>query len=351
MQATGTNEHNNIFVPISGHNALRKQIAVRLGLLICACLCARESLGQATPTSTWTAGGSGNWSSAVNWTGSNGGSTPPAAGDLAVFPAGGGGYTVRVDVAPCTARRLDVHTNCTINIDANTRLELGSADGQISEIDGMLSLSRSTSVLRIMHDHVFRPKTTGATKTVIYGGPVGALIDDPGNSSRLILQRNGSSGAATIGCNLALDVGGVRLDPGGQLTMGSCFTLGDCFDAFEIAGGALTFSSAFTDMTCDFVVSAGTLNINANVCTEGDLTFTGGTINVAPGKTFSTGGSCRELDDLPFGNGTQLRRLLSDWLPPPDYCRRIWKQDSSASPERTAPAEDVACPRPFTNMT
>lgn len=52
-----------------------------------------------------------------------------------------------------------------------------------------------------------------------------------------------------------------------------------------------------TGMSADFIVGAGTLDINENVCTTGDLDFqkTGSTspeIEVAPGTSFKAGGTC-----------------------------------------------------------
>lgn len=54
----------------------------------------------------------------------------------------------------------------------------------------------------------------------------------------------------------------------------------------------LKFSVAVTNLSGAFTVKSGTLNIDADVCTTGDLTFDGGTIDVAAGKSFKAGGSC-----------------------------------------------------------
>lgn len=59
-------------------------------------------------------------------------------------------------------------------------------------------------------------------------------------------------------------------------------------DAFLRFGFAVTA----TKLTGDFTVSRGTLDIDADVCTTGNLTFTGGKIDVAAGKSFKAGGSC-----------------------------------------------------------
>lgn len=46
---------------------------------------------------------------------------------------------------------------------------------------------------------------------------------------------------------------------------------------------------AADQLATDFVIDAGAFNVNENVITTGDLTFTGGTLSVAPGKTFQAG--------------------------------------------------------------
>ncbi len=59
-------------------------------------------------------------------------------------------------------------------------------------------------------------------------------------------------------------------------------------------GATLAFCAGITitGSKGDVTVGGGTLNIHEDVCTTGNLSFTGGTINVAPGKTFKAGGSC-----------------------------------------------------------
>lgn len=47
-----------------------------------------------------------------------------------------------------------------------------------------------------------------------------------------------------------------------------------------------------TLLTGGVTVADGTLDIDENLCTAGDLTFTGGRIDVAPGKSFTAGGAC-----------------------------------------------------------
>lgn len=242
-------------------------------------------------TSTWTAGGSGNWSNAANWTAAGGGTAPPSAGDQAIFPAGGGAYVVTVDAAPCVAQRLDVHGNCTINIPANARLELGSADGQVSDIDNAINLQAASSVLRLMYDHVFRPKTANVNRVVISCANAPTIDDAAANPSALVLRTNGT-GVPSISGGFVLDFNTLRLETGCLFVLGSSHSLGAGFATFDIAGGILRFSSAYTGLSCAFALSAGTLDIDENVCTTGNLNFTGGQIDVAAGKSFKASGAC-----------------------------------------------------------
>lgn len=60
------------------------------------------------------------------------------------------------------------------------------------------------------------------------------------------------------------------------------------------ASAYLTFRAGgdFDGMSADFIVGAGTLDVNESVCTTGDLTFTGGTIDVIASESFKCGGTC-----------------------------------------------------------
>ncbi|MFH1748707.1 MAG: hypothetical protein ABIG44_16860 [Planctomycetota bacterium] len=66
---------------------------------------------------------------------------------------------------------------------------------------------------------------------------------------------------------------------------------------FKVSDSAatMTFESSCTvsDMDADFEVTAGTLEIETDTCTTGDLAFSGGEIKVKENKTFRAGvGSC-----------------------------------------------------------
>ena len=222
-------------------------------------------------------------------------------------------WTPRVAVGDCwvitsdvtldedkTVECVEIARGCFLDLDRYT-LTLGGNAATTSTIDGTLVLSQPESKLRIKsNDHT----VTGNGN--IIGEHNSATIDDhPVFPGDLII----ASGFTVRGAlKVELDVvnnGTILADD--ATTQGSRDTL-------TLNSGAYTGSGVFevnrwlgtntaylefdatgvtaTGMAADFSVSNGTLDIGVNVCTTGDLSFTGGTINVAAGKTFKAGGTC-----------------------------------------------------------
>lgn len=240
----------------------------------------------------------GNWNTPAYW---DTGSVPTSA-DRAVFPAGGGGvaYTVTIDIQPAVAQRLDVHAQCTLSIGANKRLELGSADGQTSDIDGQILLTSSSSALRFMFDHTVRPKSASGSPGVIVGqDPSAKIDDDPSNASTLTLAMNSSalpviSGCLTIDCSF-VNNGLVDANGACVFTLLSGAMTGN--GEYRISGANATLNFApgvtATSLNTYFNIQAGTLDVDTNVQTSpsgggntGQMRFVGGSILVDAGMYF-----------------------------------------------------------------
>ena len=84
--------------------------------------------------------------------------------------------------------------------------------------------------------------------------------------------------------------GVVDADSTGTLEIVTIDSLAAGSGQWRVTGsGMLRFSVAATGESGAFTVSAGTLDVRESVCTTGDLSFTGGTIDVASGKSFKAG--------------------------------------------------------------
>lgn len=251
-------------------------------------------------TATWTNDdGDKLWSNSKNWSTGDGASLPPSASDDAVFPAEGKGddfYPVEMDSAPGTAKTLDMHDDAVINIPANKILEIGNANGQTSDIDGDIVLQTSSSKLRIMFNHTFRPKTENQSTGRVIGENNSAVIDDNTSTARtLTIAKFGTTGEFIIKGALKIQLSLVNdsrvLADDASSASSNTLTIDDgTFEngtgTYEVntAGATLEFDETgvtATDLTTDFVVSAGILDIDTSVETDGDLDITGGKIEVA----------------------------------------------------------------------
>ncbi len=200
-----------------------------------------------------------------------------------------------------TVECVEIAYGCKLDL-AGYTLTLGGNGGGTSTIHGTLVLSQSTSKLRIKsNDHTM----TGSGYLI--GEHNSATIDDhpvyPGD----LIVASGFTVAGAMQIDLDLVNNGRVLADDGT-------TDEDTRDTLLIASGTITGSGVWevdkllgaytaflqfgsgvtsaTGLTGNFAVSDGTLDIGQNVCTTGDLTFTGGTIEVAAGKSFKAGGTC-----------------------------------------------------------
>lgn len=289
---------------------LRTALAILLAVAAPCSATVKNWIGATDSTGVWDNDGS-KWSPA---------GTPTAAHDV-VFPVGSGSsYKVEISIN-ATAGSVTLPSTVTLEIRASKRLEVGyvDVDGVIivksggrlelnacatSSNDGLIDLVQASATIRI----------SAETHTINGSGSILGRLDS------VAIQL--SSGAAltnqtTIGGSLKIEpvagatgtcfsnsTGGVVATAGGTLLVNS-HVLGSGSGEWRVTGSGATleFDCGSTSLSGNFTVSAGTLKIDASVCTSGNLTFSGGKIQVAAGKSFQTGGTCRSLDDRPCNCG------------------------------------------------
>ncbi len=196
----------------------------------------------------------------------------------------------RVLTAPTDWPCVDVAGGATLVIEGCTLTLTGNCT---STIEGSILLSTSSSTLAFTNNH-----------TVSGDGD----IDGQHNSARINIT---SAVTVTIGANLTvhgsmeIQAGSGTLDndglvegddDGGTLTCYSGTFAGSGVYKVAWPGATLNFASGIDDtgLAADFRVgnATATLDIDEDICSTGDLSFTGGTINVAAGKSFKAGGTC-----------------------------------------------------------
>ena len=249
-------------------------------------------------------GGSGNWSDGSKWyqTACNSGSTGtvPGAGDRAVICAG---QTCNVDIAVDESNpfgavadtidvqgTLNIQDGKTLTLDNNNDNVAATPDGSV--VAGTLNLQYTSSASElafITSDHTL----TGAGSIV--GANHATLITLGSNSLDLESQitiagalQITESGTPTTTSFKNGSGGCVDADTSGTLEIVTVDSIAAGSGEWKVtaSGANLKFSVAATGESGAFTVSAGTLDIDQNVTTTGDLTFTGGTIDVASGKTY-----------------------------------------------------------------
>jgi hypothetical protein len=231
-------------------------------------------------------GNNEDWSDADNWDSDS----VPTSSDDVVFPDAESPYTVSMDGSgggdpKGYARTITVSEDCTLDIEDDTVLEIGDDDGRSSTINGVVRLVADGSVLRFMYSH-----------TVSGSGSITGLHSDA--ELQITTTETLISTTTINGCLTILPVGGA----------GTTFTNNGVVDAstasstLEIyptalgagsgdwrvtaSGATLWFRVGSTSLTGDVAVSDGTLDIDENVETSGDLSQTGGVINVEAGNYF-----------------------------------------------------------------
>jgi hypothetical protein len=280
---------------------------------------------NAQATSTWNGSVSTNWATAGNWTASGGGSAPPAGGDLVVIPDASttsndpnmslsstyaglhlqpGGYFLLDSCITLTitgSGGLDLDAGSVFEIACGT-LEL--TGGGTHSIDGELLLSSAASIFSI------------TTNSATVSGS-GHIKSDVSGNAEIRVAANTTGSPITLTSSMLIEgmlkirgmqpgvgqeqgrfingaTGVVKANVAGMLELKE--------GAFDDADGALwrvesnanavlRFSVAPASLDGDFMIAAGTLDIDASVSTAGGLCFTGGAIDVAASKSFSATGA------------------------------------------------------------
>jgi hypothetical protein len=234
---------------------------------------------------------SGNdWNTPANW---DQGHVPTAA-ENAVIPLG---ETCNVNIATAVADTIEVYG--TLNIQSDCTLTLDNTSSSGSVIDGTVNLEWTTGSPATYGTLAF----TTNDHTLSYSSSAGSII---GAGSECLITLGSDNldltSNVTISGALAITESGTRTSTSfindglvsADLANGTLELAVDALDDgtcstgdWEVcaSGATLQFSVGSVKLSGDFYVSDGTLDLDANVSTEGRPRFSGGTID-ATGVTF-----------------------------------------------------------------
>jgi hypothetical protein len=248
---------------------------------------------QATDNTFGYGGSDHNWSTPGNWSGG-----VPDATENAVIPAG---ETCDVDISTAVADTIGVYG--TLNIEPGMKLTLDGSTSSRSCICGTVYLEKNAATPPTAVGNL--AFTTNGHELIGNGSIIGAdhscQITLDTNSQ--VLRSNGVtiSGAleitedtsggdptntrfindGTVSANLASGMLELDVD---HLDTGTYCASGD-WDV-SASSATLRFTVGSMYLCGKFSVSNGTLDIDDDVWTDGDLSFTSGTIDVANGVSF-----------------------------------------------------------------
>jgi hypothetical protein len=240
-------------------------------------------------TKEWDRGAStDNWADGNNWYPDG----VPGPTDDVVFLAMTGAYTVDMNASTGYAQTITMHGNCTLNIQDQKTLEIGSANGQSSEINGSIALPYDESVLQIMYTHSI--SGSGAIDGEDDEATIQIGDDSDPNDTTLtsttnikgglrIVRDSNSTGTMTFVNNGVVEAN-VADNP---LTIQPDVVAGSGEWWVTATDAELNFVTGSTSLTGAFTMDAdGTLDIDDHVETTASLTFSNGKIEVAPYKRF-----------------------------------------------------------------
>jgi hypothetical protein len=229
----------------------------------------------------------GKWSTPGNWSGG-----VPDDTENAVIPAG---ETCDVDITTAVADTIEVYG--TLNIEPGMKLTLDGSTSSTSYICGEVYLEESGTCGNLAFttndhellgngsiigaDHCCQITLDTNSQALTNNGVTicGALeITESGTPTNTRFINHGVVSADLASGMLELDVD--HLDTGTYCASGD-------WDV-SASSAILRFTVGSTYLCGKFSVSNGTLDIDANVWTDGDLSFTGGGIAVASGMSFKT---------------------------------------------------------------
>ncbi|MFH1747858.1 MAG: hypothetical protein ABIG44_12555 [Planctomycetota bacterium] len=188
------------------------------------------------------------------------------------------GLTVQADadLTVGTSKTLQIGANSTITGDLSF-----ASDGEL-HIAGSLTLSGGDSIPFAAGGEI---EFQGDYNLVLANGTTlsgGFLMNRSSGSYTFV---NNGKVEATEGLDVTFRNGTIQ--SGGQGAYPTVFKVSH-------ADSTMEFDSTCTvsNMGGDFEVTAGTLRIETDTCTTGDLTFSGGKIQVTANKVFQAGGTC-----------------------------------------------------------
>lgn len=270
---------------------------------------------------------SGDWNNGSNWSRIAGSSshTFPQSGDSAIVNSGDEITLARNE--QCGFLNVNGHvliSGFTLTLTAASGLTINSGGRASIGGGGILKLTGGgTHTINGPPGLVFLVSTAALEITansstiqgsdVLSGGSIRiAAESSPGISLSSQLEL---SGMIISGLSAAGKVTGKFINGSSGIVRNCLLSEGTIDDQngarWIAASGTLQFSTSAPQLEGDFEVRpGGTLLIDASidVCSAGDLDFSGGSIQIGAGGSFGTGGSCRVEDDLPFGSGTKWRR-------------------------------------------
>ncbi len=268
----------------------------------------------ATPTwatgYTFTAnnGASGSWDDANNWDPVTG---PPGSGDTATIP---NGKLCRVDQDNQEADSIDVQSGATLEIINSVTNGPSLAITDNSTINGYLYFTGTHAILTIAADltisgtgtitvsdrandtgHILsvlisslNKLTIGAGITVV--GSVNFLVDLDNDGTFIV---NNSNDYMNLGCGagcaeLTIEGEGKYDVSAGTLHISQVSFTGIDVSSWGVTGGKLlihSFCAGCDDFGGELTLSGGTLDVDADLCTEHNFKFNNCTIEVASGVT------------------------------------------------------------------
>lgn len=265
----------------------------RWGRSLCGTLVCVAALGPDVHADQFFCAGTDNtWNDGSNWKsnalcqGADAG-VPTAADKVTILS----GKTCNVDVSAAEADHIVVESTATLQIDTGNTLTLdGDGNLGVSTITGTIKLEGSSSTLAIItHNQTF------AGTGQIIGGDNGARITISAFeklTNEATIEGKLAIVPATAGDDATFrNAGTVHANASGTLHVNTKFvedTAGtDRWKVSTSTSAILRFNPTNTTIPTidgDFVVSNGTLDVdNKGFLTHGDLSMTGGTIDVASG--------------------------------------------------------------------
>jgi hypothetical protein len=247
---------------------------------------------------TFTGEEDNTWNEAGNWNPEDG---PPGSGDKAIIPFG---YTVTTDAEDAACLILDADGQ--VQITESSTLKIYGGNGNPSDVYGAIRFlahgsESGDAVLEFQNPTVLQgPGLVAAENPAVRG-----IIRGTSGSTTLTIQRadeytdpplltgdidiavaliNEAKVLASTNCTITLTTyaksgsGVWESNGGGALLIVDVGVSGG--GHWVVNGGEIEIDAACTSLSGPVTMSSGTFDIDANFWTTGEITYSGGTINV-----------------------------------------------------------------------